>query len=70
MQRDAMDAVRQVLNEAGDTPHFFDLSDCERLNWMIARGFELGKRAAEVCHDRRRSIKKNRHLGQPRVRAH
>jgi len=36
--------VRQVLTEATDFPAFFDLSDGERLNWMIARAYELGRK--------------------------
>jgi hypothetical protein len=38
-------AVRQVLKEASQHEHFFDFSDAERLNWMIARAYELGRSA-------------------------
>ena len=49
MQKQAVTAVRQVLSEAGNAPHFFDLSDAERLNWMIARAYVLGsQRKAKV----------------------
>ena len=36
MNRNSRDAVRRVLKEATEDEHFFDLSDAERLNWMIA----------------------------------
>jgi len=42
MQKELLHAIRQVLYEAGNAPHFFDFSDAERLNWMIARAFALG----------------------------
>lgn len=48
MNKRATRAVRQVLNEAGNSPHFFDLSDGERLNWMIARAFALGSQSKSV----------------------
>jgi hypothetical protein len=41
-------AVRQVLKEASEHGHFFDFSDAERLNWMIAKAFQIGK---EQNHD-------------------
>jgi hypothetical protein len=45
------EAVRKVLREAADTPHFFDLSDAERLVGMLGMAFELGqKRAANGNH--------------------
>jgi hypothetical protein len=43
MDSETKEAVRQVLLEAGSAPNFFDLSDAERLNWMIGRGYELGR---------------------------
>jgi len=52
-------AVRQVLKDAGSQPHFFDLSDGERLIRMIAMGYELGQQ--QVQRDRRTSRRKNRH---------
>jgi hypothetical protein len=50
VRRAAKEAVRKVLLRAGDTPHFFDLSDAERLVRMVAMGFELG-----LAHRRRGS---------------
>jgi hypothetical protein len=47
--------VKQVLTEAADVPHFFDLSDLQRLKWMIVRAHELGKRS-RVCKHVRRAI--------------
>jgi hypothetical protein len=38
MSRESLNAIRQVLVEAVESPHFFDLSDGERINWMIERG--------------------------------
>jgi len=38
----AMKVAKQVLTEAADTEHFFDMSDGERLLWMLARSFEIG----------------------------
>lgn len=35
--------VKRVLSEAADAQHFFDLSDAQRLNWMTARAYEIGK---------------------------
>ena len=45
--------VKQVLTEAVDVPHFFNLSDVQRLNWMIERAYELGKAAPKRKHKRR-----------------
>jgi hypothetical protein len=42
MRTQSVQAVRQVLVEAAKYERFFDLSDAERLNWMIARAFQLG----------------------------
>ena len=53
------EAVRQVLKDVASQPHFFDLSDGERLIQMIAMGYELGKQQAQ--RDRRTSRRKNRH---------
>jgi len=43
MRQDIRDAVNKVLDQAPDYPHYFDLSDTERLVVLIALGFELGK---------------------------
>src|SRR5437016_4050670 len=40
----AEDAVRQVLREASDHDSFNGMSFAQRLNWMISRGYELGRR--------------------------
>ena len=42
MHKQILQAILQVLHEAGNAPHFFDFSDAERLNWMIARAYALG----------------------------
>jgi hypothetical protein len=44
--------VKQVLIEAAGAPHFFNLSDAQRLNWMIERAFELGKAIPKYKHSR------------------
>jgi hypothetical protein len=43
MNKEAHDAVRKVLKEAGEHEHFFDFSDAERLTWMIERAYKLGR---------------------------
>jgi hypothetical protein len=43
MQPDVREAVNKVLDQAPDYPHYFDLSESERLLVLIALGFELGK---------------------------
>ena len=40
------DVVRCVLCDAGNTEHFFDWSDAERMAWMIERAFKHGTVAA------------------------
>ncbi len=55
MQQEAKEAVRQVLSEAGDAPHFFDLSDAERLSWMIARAFVLGQSQQRTARPKQRA---------------
>ena len=42
MQKQILNLIQQVLNEAGEASQFFDLSDAEQLNWMIARAYALG----------------------------
>lgn len=44
MNAEAKSIVRKVLANAATAPHFFDLSETERLNWMIATAYALGKR--------------------------
>jgi len=43
---DPRKAAKRVLEEAPNSPHFFDLSEAERLIWMLERAFMLGVRAA------------------------
>jgi hypothetical protein len=43
MRPENRDAVRQVLREASDHKNFGGMSFAERLNWMIGRGYELGR---------------------------
>lgn len=40
--------VRQVLRQAGEQPHFFDLSDGERLVVLIEMGYRLGRKASRA----------------------
>ena len=47
MNDDTKAIVRQVLSEAADSPHFFDLSDAQRLNKMIALAYTLGTQASK-----------------------
>ena len=47
--------VKQVLSEAADTPHFFDFSDAQRLNWMLARAYALGKQSVTPKQAKRRA---------------
>jgi hypothetical protein len=42
---DPRKAAKRVLEEAPNTPQFFDLSEAERLIWMLERAFMLGVRA-------------------------
>ena len=42
MKTDSKQIVLRVLNEASNAEHFFDLSDAERLAWMVERAFVLG----------------------------
>ncbi len=53
MRANITNAVRQVLTEASNAVHFMDLSDAERINWMIERAYQLGRNAS---------------VGAPRVR--
>ena len=46
MPSESYEAVGQVLKEAAEHEHFFDLSDAERLTWMIQRAYEMGRTAA------------------------
>jgi hypothetical protein len=43
MSRQTHEAIRRVLKEASEQEHVFDLSDVERLTWMIGRAYELGR---------------------------
>jgi hypothetical protein len=47
MEYSSQNAVGQVLKEAGEHDRFFDLSDAERLTWMIERAFALGAQSVE-----------------------
>jgi hypothetical protein len=41
-------AIRRVLREAAQTSNFFDLSDAERLTWMLGRIYEIGQRQRNI----------------------
>lgn len=43
MNKKLRQVVRKVLNAAANTPSFFDFSDAERLNHMIADAFIRGQ---------------------------
>lgn len=43
MRKDVKEVIRKVLSKATDVLHFFDWSGSERLNWCIAKGYQLGK---------------------------
>ncbi len=55
MSTQSKTVIKRVLAEAADAPHFFEWSDAQRLNWMIARAFELGKATAKVTRTRKSS---------------
>ncbi len=55
MQPDILVAVRKVLDKAPDEPHFWDLSEAQRLMLMIAMGFELGRQVQHVPTDAERN---------------
>lgn len=35
--------VRRILRAAQNAPHFFDLSDAERMVWLILRAYDAGR---------------------------
>jgi len=43
MDAEAQEAIKQVLREASDHDAFAGMSFAERLNWMIGRGYALGR---------------------------
>jgi hypothetical protein len=55
MNTQAKMVIKRVLVEAADAPHFFEWSDAQRLNWMIARAFEFGKATAKATRARKPS---------------
>lgn len=55
MGQDERDIVRQILEEASDAPHWFDLSDAERLTLMILMAFRKGCENSEEKNDDRRT---------------
>ena len=59
MSIESDDAVVQVLKEAIQHEHFFDLCDAERLAWMITRAYELGRLASAPQHAAR--VRRNKH---------
>jgi hypothetical protein len=68
MRKQVRDAVGRVLREAARARHFFDLSDAERLNWMIARAFELGRRTRDVSSVATPRIPRGSSRGEDRSR--
>jgi hypothetical protein len=55
------DVVRQVLKDAADSEHFFDLSDAERLVRMIEMAFEKGKNLGQAARRRPCLVPSQRH---------
>ena len=55
MNTQAKTVIKRVLVEAADAPRFFEWSDAQRLNWMIARAFELGRATAKASPARKLS---------------
>jgi hypothetical protein len=58
MNRKLRQVVRKVLNAAANTPSFFDFSDAERLNHMIADAFIRGKLSGARA---KRQVKQRHH---------
>jgi hypothetical protein len=50
--------VKAVFIEAVNTPHFFDFSDAQRLNWMINRAYDLGRQEQRTPSRPKRSKRK------------
>jgi len=55
MRKRPITIVKQVLAEAAEAPHFFDLSDAQRLSWMIERAYTLGKESVKLQQAKRRA---------------
>lgn len=51
-------AIRRVLKEAGEHERFFDLSDAERLTWMLGRAYQLGQ--SETSSNSKRAKRETR----------
>lgn len=49
---DGLQAVRQALRDAANSEHYPNLSDAERLVWLIQRGFELGRKELQCTKSR------------------
>jgi hypothetical protein len=56
MSLNSQDAVRLVLKEAAQHDHSCGFSDGERLNWMIARAFQIGKEQNHDSSNHRRNL--------------
>jgi hypothetical protein len=69
MSEKTIPIVRRVFQDAANAPNFFDYSDFERLRWLIARAYELGKKARPVTRakapPRRRRKAKRRAPNRP-----
>lgn len=50
--QESLAAAKQVLADAADAPHLLDLSDAERLIWMLEKAHQLGRAAANTNAER------------------
>ncbi len=55
-------AAKRVLAEAAESDAYWDLSDGEKLVWLLERAFELGVRSAKTTRPRGQG------QGRPHVR--
>lgn len=60
MDANTKNAVRRVLTDAANTEHFFDFSDAERLNWMLAYAYQLGVAARTKQPAKRQVVQRKR----------
>lgn len=59
MNAEAHNTILFVFRDAARVPHFFDLSDSERMNWLILRAYELGQRSKSP-KKRSKKVRKSR----------
>jgi hypothetical protein len=64
---DPTKAAQRVLEEAPKSPRFLDLTEAERLIWMLERAFVLGMRAAGAGARRPGTQRNSKVANQKRV---